>query len=73
MLWTNCLSQEDIQIYYRLFFEQERGFCFDCKKTLLKMKYSILTQIYARYEKNIRKQNCLFHKDLQTFSMQVRL
>ena len=29
------------------------------------MKNSIMHQIYARYEKNVKKENCLFQKDLQ--------
>ena len=31
------------------------------------MKNSILYQIYARYEKSVKKKNCLFQSDLQIY------
>ena len=34
----NCLSQEDIQIYFRLFFYWIRSFRFNCKKRCRKWK-----------------------------------
>ena len=47
------------------FFDRTRNFRFNRKKTLSKLKIFIFHQIYAGYEKNVRKQNCLYWKDLQ--------
>ena len=43
--------------------------CFIClllftKKALIKIKNSLFPWIYTRYEKNVKKQNCLFQRNL---------
>ena len=58
----NCLSQGDIQIYFKPFFDRTRSFRFNCKKCYKKIFNSILDQIYARHEIYGMKQNCLFKK-----------
>ena len=43
----NCLSQEDIQIYFMALLDRTLSFRFNCKKTISRIKM----KIYVRYEK----------------------
>ena len=58
-------SQEDIKIHLKALFDRTPNFRFSCKINVIKIKTSILHQIYVRYEKNLNEENCSFQKDLQ--------
>ena len=50
------------------FFIRDISFRLFIKKVFMKILISIFSTEYTKYEKNVRKQNCLFQTDLKLWS-----
>ena len=63
----NCSLEKYLRICYLLFFIRVVYFLLLIKNVFLKIKNLTFPPKYTGYEKNVKKQNCLFQRDLQIF------